>query len=305
MSRPVRMSAGAVVWRPAGSKAKDGLEILLVHRPRHDDWTIPKGTVERGELRPTTAVREVEEETGVLARLGVPLIELEYEYTKGRTKNVAYWSATPISGDADAYVPNREIDGVSWVPLDKATRRLSYDNDRAVLDAFVERVETGAHKTRTLIVVRHAQARSRDRWRRDPLARPLTAAGKREAGRLRPVLAAYAIHHLHSSGALRCVQTLSPYADALHRPITVDHRLDEPRDGGPAKNRPVAEALLEDVAHKRPVAVCGHRTVIPRMLKAVGVDADAVSASPLPPAGLVVVHHRRGEVLATEHHALH
>lgn len=300
----MRMSAGAVVWRPAGSRPKDGLEILLVHRARHDDWSIPKGTVERGELRPTTAVREVEEETGVLARLGVPLMELEYEFAKGRLKNVAYWSATPVSGDADTYVPNKEIDGVAWVTLDKAPKRLSYDTDRAVLEAFGERVGSDAHRTRTLVVVRHAQARSRSRWRKEPLVRPLTAAGRREAGRLRPVLSAYGVHHLHSSGALRCVQTLEPYADATHRPITVDHRLDEPRDGGPAKQRPVTEAMAEDVEHGRPVAACGHRTVIPRMLKAVGVDADALSAGPLPLAGLVVVHHRRGEVLATERHVL-
>lgn len=305
MNRPVRMSAGAVVWRPAGLGSKHDLEVLLVHRTRRDDWTIPKGTVERGELRPTAAVREVEEETGVLSRLGVPLLELEYEFSKGRMKNVAYWSATPLSGDADAYVPNHEIDGVAWVGLRKAAKRVSYDTDRAVLDAFADRVAEGSHRTRTLVVVRHTSARSRDRWRDDPLARPLSAEGKREATRLRPVLAAYGAHHLHASGALRCVQTLAPYADEVSRSITVDHRLDEPRDGGPSKNRPVDEAMAEDTGRKRPVAVCGHRTVIPRMLRAVGVDAASVDADPLPTGGLVVVHHRRGEVHATEHHAPH
>ena len=141
-------------------------------------------------------MREVEEETGVLARLGAPLMELEYEFAKDRLKNVAYWSATPVSGDADAYVPNKEIDGVAWVTLDKAPKRLSYDTDRAVLEAFGERVASDAHRTRTLVVVRHAQARSRSRWRKEPLVRPLTAAGRREAGRLRPLLSAYGVHHL-------------------------------------------------------------------------------------------------------------
>ncbi|WP_370617592.1 NUDIX domain-containing protein [Mumia qirimensis] len=305
MSIPVRMSAGALVWRPAHPGAKSDLEVLLVHRTRHDDWTVPKGTVERGETRPAAAVREVEEETGVLSRLGVPLLELEYEFAAGRLKNVAYWAARPLSGDADSYVPNREIDAVAWVPLEKAGKRVSYDTDRAVIDTFLERVGAGSHRTRTLIVVRHAAARPRRRWRKDALSRPLTAEGKRESHSLRPLLAAYGVHHVHASGALRCVQTVVPYADSAGRPITVDHRLDEPRDGGPAKNRPLFEAMAEDVALKRPVAVCGHRTVIPRMLASVGVDAASVSADPLAPAGLVVVHHRRGEVHATEHHAPH
>ncbi|WP_194846615.1 NUDIX hydrolase [Mumia zhuanghuii] len=305
MSRPVRRAAGALVWRPAPGGAPTDLQVLLVHRTRHDDWTVPKGKMERGELRPVTAVREVEEETGVTARLGVPLLELEYEYTAGRMKNVAYWAATPVRGDADAYEPNKEIDGVEWLTVAKAHRRLSYDSDRRVLDALTERVATGALETRTLLVVRHATARPRQRWRREPLARPLSARGKDEARRLRPVLGAYGVHHLRSSAALRCAQTLSPYADALRRPIVLDHRLDEPREGGPEKRRPVAEAMEEAMAHKRPVAVCGHRPVLPRMLGAVGVDASAVDADPLPAAGLVVVHHRMGEIHAIERHDAH
>ncbi|QMW66856.1 NUDIX hydrolase [Mumia sp. ZJ1417] len=305
MNRPIRWSAGALVWRPAPGGSPTDLQVLLVHRPRHDDWTVPKGTVERGEVRPVTAVREVEEETGVTARLGVPLLELEYEYAPGRMKNVAYWAATAVRGDADAYEPNKEIDGVAWVPLTKAAKRLSYDSDRSVLDAFAERLSSGALDARTLLVVRHATARPRQRWRKDPLARPLSAEGKNEARGLRPLLAAYGVHHLRSSAALRCAATLSPYADALHRPIVLDHRLDEPREGGPEKKRPVAEAMAEAVDHKRPVVVCGHRPVLPRMLEVVGVDASAVDADPLPAAGLVVVHHRRGEVRAIERHDPH
>lgn len=305
MSRPVRWSAGALVWRVApGGSARD-LQVLLVHRTRHDDWTVPKGTVERGELRPVTAVREVEEETGVTAQLGLPLLELEYEYTPGRMKNVAYWAATPLRGDADAYEANKEIDGVAWVALSKAAKRVSYDTDRDVLDAFAERLESKALGSRTLLVVRHATARPRQRWRKAALARPLSAEGKNEARRLRPLLAAYGVRHLRSSAALRCAQTLSPYADAVQRPIVLDHRLDEPREGGPSKKRAVAEAMSEAIDHKRPVAVCGHRPVLPRMLEAVGVDASEVDADPLPAAGMVVVHHRRGEVRAIERHDPH
>ncbi|PJJ57151.1 8-oxo-dGTP diphosphatase [Mumia flava] len=297
MSTPgVRISAGAVVWRARGDD-RDDVELLVVHRTQRQDWTIPKGTVEKGEAVPVAAVREVEEETGVRARLGVPLMDLEYEYTRGRLKRVSYWAARPVRGDADAYVPNKEIDQVRWVGLRKAYGRLSYDSDRAVLDAFSERLAAGALRSRTLVVARHARARSRSAWRKEPLARPLTASGHTQAHHLRPLLDAYAVHHVRTSGAVRCLQTLTPYAESAHRPLTLDHRLDEPDEGGPTKQRPVSEAMAELVGHKKPAAVCGHRPVLPAMLATLGLEAD-----PLPPAGALVIHHRKGTVHAVERH---
>src|SRR3954470_14346561 len=114
------VSAGAVVLGRHDT-------VLLVHRPKYDDWSFPKGKLDRGEHATAAAVREVEEETGVRVRLGVPLTDRRYPVRAG-TKLVHYWVGRPV-GDSNVsdYQPNAEIDEVSWFPVDKARRRLTYD----------------------------------------------------------------------------------------------------------------------------------------------------------------------------------
>src|SRR3954468_17341633 len=113
------VSAGAVVLGPGGT-------VLLVHRPKYDDWSFPKGKLDRGEHATAAAVREVHEETGVRIRLGLPLPTQRYAVRDG-TKTVQYWIGRPVGDhDVSAYQPNDEVDEVTWVPLDKARRVLSY-----------------------------------------------------------------------------------------------------------------------------------------------------------------------------------
>ena len=123
-------AAGGVVWRrsPAGE-----LEVLLVHRPRYDDWTVPKGKLGAGEDHASAALREVEEETGLRCALGEELPSTSYIDRKGRPKRVRYWAMTPAEGD---FTPTDEVDEVRWVPLDAAVEQLSYPRDGAVLDAL-------------------------------------------------------------------------------------------------------------------------------------------------------------------------
>ena len=123
-------AAGGVVWRrtPAGE-----LEVLLVHRPRYDDWTVPKGKLGAGEDHATAALREVEEETGLRCTLGDELPSTSYVDRKGRPKRVRYWAMKPAGGD---FTPTDEVDEVRWLPLDAAASRLSYARDRSVLDAL-------------------------------------------------------------------------------------------------------------------------------------------------------------------------
>lgn len=128
----VVQAAGGVVWR-RGSEAP--VEVLLVHRPRYDDWSLPKGKLEKGERHEDAARREVEEETGYRCRLGRELVETRYDDAKGRPKLVRYWEMTPEGGDG-AFQPNDEIDDIAWVPLLEAGPRLSYRRDQAVLDDF-------------------------------------------------------------------------------------------------------------------------------------------------------------------------
>jgi 8-oxo-dGTP pyrophosphatase MutT (NUDIX family) len=125
-------AAGGVVSR----RGPDGaLELLLVHRPRYDDWTLPKGKLEPGETHEQAAVREVQEETGLECELGRELPSTHYHDRKGRPKTVRYWAMRPLAGVAG---PNGEVDEVRWASVDEAGRLLSYPHDDAVLRAFDE-----------------------------------------------------------------------------------------------------------------------------------------------------------------------
>ncbi|MGH9064229.1 MAG: NUDIX hydrolase [Acidimicrobiales bacterium] len=124
-------AAGGAVWRRSGGT----IEVLLVHRPSHDDWSLPKGKADPGEDDLACALREVEEETAVRGRAGPELATVRYLDRDGRRKVVRYWAMEPAS--AGVHEPDDEIDEVSWLPLGAALRRMTYQADRAVLEALV------------------------------------------------------------------------------------------------------------------------------------------------------------------------
>jgi 8-oxo-dGTP pyrophosphatase MutT (NUDIX family)/catechol 2,3-dioxygenase-like lactoylglutathione lyase family enzyme len=130
-------AAGGAVWR----RGPAGVEVLLIHRPRYDDWSLPKGKVDPGEADEDAAVREVAEEASVVARLGIELPSTEYLDRSGKFKTVRYWAMTVAGGAAG---PDNEVDSVEWLPLDQARARLSYARDTAVLDALEEAVDGAA-----------------------------------------------------------------------------------------------------------------------------------------------------------------
>jgi 8-oxo-dGTP pyrophosphatase MutT (NUDIX family)/phosphohistidine phosphatase SixA len=286
------VSAGAVVLGPGGT-------VLLVHRPKYDDWSFPKGKLDRGEHATAAAVREVEEETGVRVRLGVPLGDQRYPIRVG-TKLVHYWVGRPVGdGDISGYVPNAEIDEVGWFPVDKARRRLTYDYDVGTLEEALAQ----AQKTRTLVVLRHSQARSRRVWRADDRERPLLATGKHQAARVAPVLGAYDVRRLVSSSSTRCVQTLEPYAAQTGLKIRTDHLLSEEDASRKAVRRlmtPLTDGLQERPASAGGLVVCTHRPVLPWVFDAVGLDDPELAAGEL-----VVLHLRKGRIRAAERHLVH
>lgn len=279
--RPDVISAGAVVTRKGG-------DVLVVHRPRYDDWSFPKGKLDRGESAIAAAVREVGEETGLAVRLGPRLASQRYRIASGRMKTVHYWVGRLLDGgDISGYVPNREIDEVRWVPRGKVDKLLTYDYDRATL----QEAEAFRKNTRALVVLRHAQARSRKAWRQDDRLRPLLVAGLTQSRKLVPVLSAFGCSTLVSSSSARCVQTLAPYAEASGWPLTATDKLSEED----ARAKKVVK-LVDELLHSGESAVvCTHRPVLPTVFDALGVDDPKLEAG-----ALLVVHHRKGRVVATE-----
>jgi 8-oxo-dGTP diphosphatase len=126
-----------VIWRKVkaagGAVVRDG-RVALVHRPKYDDWTLPKGKLDPGESFEQAALREVEEETGMRCRLGRELASSKYVDPKGRRKLVRYWQMEPLEGE---FAPNKEVDELRWLEPGEARELLTYDRDRDVLEGLV------------------------------------------------------------------------------------------------------------------------------------------------------------------------
>jgi len=138
--QPVIRAAGGVVWR----RSEADVEVLLIHRPRYDDWSLPKGKADPGEDDVDTAAREVVEETGLICVLGAELARIRYNDRNGRPKVVRYWSMTVEGPAPTPFTPNEEVDELAWLPFAEADTRLSYPRDRAVLDALVRSLAGGS-----------------------------------------------------------------------------------------------------------------------------------------------------------------
>jgi len=285
---PIR-AAGAVVWRH-GSREP---EVLLVHRQRYPDWSLPKGKLDPGESGPAAAVREVAEETGVRVRLGPPLPDQHYTVDSvggPRAKVVSYWAArAPADNDVSAFDANDEVDEVRWSRLSKARRRLTYARDVDLLECFAEAPPISA----PLVVVRHADARRREGWKGDDTERPLSAAGHHQSAGLVSLLAAYGIRRVVTSDALRCVDTMLPFVNASRSAIRLEPALSQ-EDANP---KIVARQLRRALDGRTRVAFCSHRPVLPLIFETLGIEPVTIE-----PADVVVVHRRQGNVTAVEHH---
>ena len=277
-------AAGALVWREAGKN----LEVLLVHRPKYDDWSFPKGKVEKGESLRTCAVREVGEETGAQIRLEQPLTPVRYKLNDGARKEVHYWAARVLpDGDpslaARAAVdpaPATEIDGVEWVATKVARKRLTHGVDRDLLGELVDLWEDGKLDTWTFVLVRHARAVKRSVWNRpkertpeeDEATRPLTQdQGEVRATAIVPVLAAYGVGRVVTSPWKRCVDTVAPYAAAAGLEVEPVPALTEHAHAAKPKGvRKAVSSVIRD--RERPVALCTHRPVLPSVFAALGLE---------------------------------
>ena len=279
--KPKIVSAGGVVLR----EHTNGLQVLLIHRERYDDWSLPKGKGEADELLPETAIREIQEETGVTARLGLRLPSLRYKVGK-HPKAVHYWRSSMLSQRPRR--PDHEVSAVKWFPIDAALEKATHPDERAVIEAAVQ-----APPTNALLIVRHAKAMQRKHWSGDDRKRRLSGRGRDQANRLVDVLAAFGIERLVSSASARCKETLKPYAKTQKISIeTYDQLTEESAAKNPKAVRKLMAELLKNL--DRPMAVCGHRPVLPEMYAGLAVKdkpmvVSEVRALHFGPDGLVAM----------------
>lgn len=248
------LAAGAVLWRP-GDESGDPL-IAVIHRPRYDDWSLPKGKVDPGETEPVAAVREIFEETGQRAHLGRRLCRIKYPIPPG-TKIVYYWAARAYGGD---FEPNKEVDQMLWLPPVEAVDRLTYPHDRKVVAKFCKKPAD----TQTVLIVRHATAGRKARYHGDDRKRPLDRKGRAQAKSLVPQLMAFGATELYAADRTRCVQTIEPLALKMGAPITVEPALTEEAY---AENPEAAhKRVLEIAALGGTPAICSQGRVIPYLI---------------------------------------
>ena len=280
-------SAGGVVWRPMSASggalgtATDGIagaggvsgpsadgvsgaragrvEVAVIHRNRYDDWSLPKGKLERGEHELVAAVREVREETGVTAIPQVRLPSTRYLTGEPDTeKSVEFWSMQQLS--SSAFVADHEVDELRWLSPHDAMGLLTYAHDRGVVTAFAELPPV----TGLAVVVRHADAGSRADWAADPNAghdddRPLDEVGHKQVAALTPLLSVFKPARVYAAPLTRCVDTVAP----IGLPVRTDPVFAEETDAPPSA---VADRLRALVAESGRIVVASQGGVIPDLI---------------------------------------
>jgi 8-oxo-(d)GTP phosphatase len=248
-------AAGAVLWRPGS--ANQAVEIAVIHRPRYDDWSLPKGKVDAGETAPVAAVREVFEETGHHAHLGRRIIMSSYPVDQG-IKKVHYWAARSNGGE---FVAGSEVDDLLWLPIDDAMNKLVYTQDRKVLRRFAKYPAD----TRTVLIVRHGTAGRKSRYSGDDTKRPLDKRGRAQAEALVPQLLAFGATHVYAADRLRCHQTVEPLAAELGVAIHNEPSLtEEAYAKNPKRGR---QRVLRIAAQEGTPVICTQGKVIPDLIE--------------------------------------
>ena len=267
-------AAGGALWRPADG----GIETALVHRPKYDDWSLPKGKPDEGEHLLETAVREVAEETGLDVVVGRRSVRTEYEVAEG-PKRVDYWLMRVVGG---AFEPNDEVDELRWLPVGEACGLVSHAHDRAVL---ADLARTDVPRQPSLLLVRHAKAGSKSDWDGPDELRPLDGRGRRQAARLAQVLPLFAPAELLTAERVRCRQTLEPLAARLGQGIgSLPELGEEEFAADPQAALAAVERLLGPREEPGVAVVCSQGGAIPSVLAALGVRFAGVPGALHPPA---------------------
>lgn len=283
-------AAGAVLWRHGG---EEQIEIALVHRPKYDDWSLPKGKVEEGESFVACAFREVLEETGVTPIFGPELGQAIY-VVEDVPKVVRYWAAQ-ASGVPYGKPNPAEVDLVEWLAPKAARKQLTLKDDKSILDFFLD----FGPDTTPLVLLRHAKAVKRSEWDGDDGDRPLDVYGQTQAKRFLPSYLPFAIAEIHTSDAIRCMETVEPMARALDIQTIISSDLSEYRHETHKESAlDYAQGLMES---GKSAIICSHNPILPKLLKKlIGKKNFKDLDRKLEPGEAWILHHRDGEIIAID-----
>ncbi len=287
MSRPTKgiTAAGGVVWR-----LRDGApEVQIIHRPRYDDWTLPKGKLLPGEPDLAAAVREVGEEVGADVAVQRRIGTIKYLVGDAR-KKVTYWSMRYRGGEFEL---NDEVDNVQWLRVGRAYQRLTYNVDRSVMRDFASAPVGDS----VIVLVRHAKAGRRAEWRGDDNLRPLDSAGRRQAELLSSLLSFFGPTRIYAADRTRCIQTVEPLAHALNlkvrvEPAFADEAFEPGVDG-------TATRLMALAKPGKVSVVCSQGFTIPSLIDHVG---PGLRSSDTRKGSWWVLTSVDGEIVSTDHY---
>ena len=266
-------AAGGVVWR----RGADGVELAVVHRPRYDDWSLPKGKLDPDEHVLAAACREVIEETGLQPVVGVRLPSTSYlvePHGRQRTsgpglvpKVVDYWAMRAAEGE---FAHNDEVDGLAWLPPEQAATRVTHAHDAGVIRTFAALPEI----TATVLLVRHGKAGDKKTWTGSDAERPLEPSGQAQAVWLAELLPWFRPERVLSATKVRCVQTIEPLASTLGQKVVTDSIFDEETFGD--DESAVVERFRDLAADGGVSAVCSQGGLIPGVLTELAEADDAI-----------------------------
>jgi 8-oxo-dGTP diphosphatase len=252
------------------------IEVAIIHRPRYDDWSIPKGKLVPGESDLEGAIRETTEETGYRVRVGRPLGEVTYLKRMGnedRQKVVRYWS---MYAEGGMFTPSREVDQLRWVPVAEAIDTLTHDRDRGLMENFA----SAPAVARSVLLVRHASAGNRSDWNGDDVARPLDEAGLAQADGLIWLLTRFDVRDIVSSHYARCTMTVEPLSAAVGLSIREEPLIAE--DSYQGRTHDAAQLLRGLGSENSAAVVCTHGDVIPETIHRLAVEDSYAIETPIP-----------------------
>lgn len=264
-------AAGAVLWRRRG----DETQVAVVHRPRYDDWSLPKGKPHRDESVPAAAAREVTEETGHAVRLGRHLGVCRYRvrHPVPASKVVDFFAGEALGG---SFRPGDEVDALRWLPVAEAEVALTYPHERDILRRFAAPPPSSVT---TLLLVRHGVAGRKSQWPGEDALRPLSSRGWRQAGEVDRLAVLFGVDRVHTAAPLRCRQTVEPVSTRLGAAPVVEPLMSEKDYPG---SEAAAVARLREIAAAGGVpVVCSQGRVIPDLLSRLA-GAGQLGADPLP-----------------------